>query len=219
MALSQKGRASLVASKMGENNPMFGTISPTRKVSISRDDLERMFVAEGHAIRWIAKELAVSSRTVQNWLKCYGIFLSPEQLSSRKSHGGELAWNYQGGKITHQGYIYSHSLTHPCRNRDNYIMQHRLVVEEFINRLLYEGEQIHHLNWDKSDNRIVNLALFHSASEHTAFHKWMEKVGAYTLGLISSPPNPIAYDEPVLVSGEWIREINLSFWDKAAKAA
>lgn len=38
--------------------------------------------------------------------------------------------------------------------------EHRLVVERFIGRTLTTEEVIHHINWNKQDNRISNLFLF-----------------------------------------------------------
>jgi hypothetical protein len=44
--------------------------------------------------------------------------------------------------------------------------EHVLVVEEAIGRRLVPGEQVHHINGIRTDNRLENLQLCSSSSEH-----------------------------------------------------
>lgn len=55
--------------------------------------------------------------------------------------------------------------------------EHRLVVEEFLNRYLDDKEVIHHINFNRLDNRIENLMLFKSQKEHASFHLFIKKYG------------------------------------------
>ncbi len=75
---------------------------------------------------------------------------------------GPLSKCYKGGTISSQGYKVFH--------RDGKrILEHRDVMEKYIGRKLNKGEQVHHRNGNKLDNRIVNLMLL-TSSEHAKLH-------------------------------------------------
>lgn len=54
------------------------------------------------------------------------------------------------------GYVY---LTFPDE-RDRRILKHRHVMEQHLGRPLWPDETVHHLNGQRSDNRIENLELW-----------------------------------------------------------
>lgn len=76
--------------------------------------------------------------------------------------------------INTDGYIIIHSPNHPFKNKNNYVYEHRLMMEKKLDRYLTTNEQIHHIDGDKQNNNINNLRLFSSASQHTSNY-WKEK--------------------------------------------
>lgn len=85
---------------------------------------------------------------------------------------GENNHFWTGGvKTRGDGYLASWvGSDHPMASADGYVLEHRLVVSESIGRPLTSEEVVHHVNGVRDDNRIENLRLLSSASEHTALH-------------------------------------------------
>jgi hypothetical protein len=74
--------------------------------------------------------------------------------------------NWKGGKTTEHGYILIWKPDHPYCNKSGYVKEHRLVMEVYLGRYLDPKEKVHHKNGDKKDNRLDNLELFQSNSDH-----------------------------------------------------
>ena len=52
---------------------------------------------------------------------------------------------------------------------ERYVYEHRLIMEEYLGRLLENDEVVHHLNGNKLDNKIENLIVM-SRSGHSSGH-------------------------------------------------
>jgi len=89
-----------------------------------------------------------------------------------QNHGykGSICSNWNGGKTIHEGYVMLSQPHHPRADVNGYVKEAHLVAEKALNRFLNPQECIHHINGVKTDNRLENLYLFASGSEHTAYH-------------------------------------------------
>lgn len=66
-------------------------------------------------------------------------------------------------------YWYARLPEHPNSNCQGYILEHRVIMENKIGRLLDKSEIVHHKNDNKKDNRLNNLRLM-TVKEHNQLH-------------------------------------------------
>jgi len=77
-----------------------------------------------------------------------------------------------------QGYILIFCPDHPySETRKGWILEHRVVVENFIKRKLRTGECIHHIDKNKKNNDIKNLMVFQSHKAHASWHNKLKRYG------------------------------------------
>jgi len=64
-------------------------------------------------------------------------------------------------------------------NWEGFIYEHIEIAEKFLKREIRENEVVHHLDGNRSNNRIENLLVL-ERSQHSKLHKWLEKKGDIT---------------------------------------
>lgn len=95
---------------------------------------------------------------------------------------GKNHYKWKGGRKLHsEGYVYVMQKDHPCADRFGYVLEHRILVERHLLKTnpfsehitiidgiptLKRSVVIHHKNGVKHDNRIRNLLILSSQSEH-----------------------------------------------------
>ena len=88
-------------------------------------------------------------------LKQYASSVCKNCYSQRLDANG----NWKGGKIVHKaGYIMVKVKDWPKNN--GYKFEHIIIMEEKLGRELFPGENVHHINGIRDDNRIENLELW-----------------------------------------------------------
>ena len=80
-------------------------------------------------------------------------------------------------KKRRDGYISVYMPDHPYATKDGYVMEHILVMENYIGRYITRDEVVHHINKIRDDNRIENLKLM-TFKEHAGMNlkeRWAER--------------------------------------------
>lgn len=73
-------------------------------------------------------------------------------------------------KIISKGdYDYCIVRNHPNRTKNDYVLYHRIIMENHLGRLLNSNEVVHHIDGNKKNNVIDNLSVM-TAKEHGALH-------------------------------------------------
>jgi predicted DNA-binding protein YlxM (UPF0122 family) len=107
---------------------------------------------------------------------------------------GEEASNWKGGrKLTSGGHMYAYYPQHPYATKEGYIMEHRMVMEEYLGRILHNDYVVHHIDGLKLNNTIENLMLLPNRSAHLQLHFEASREIAYLKDILKL--HNIKYDE------------------------
>jgi len=116
----------------------------------------------------------------------------PEKVAKMLEHRimprGEKSASWKGGRfIDRWGYV---QISLPLGDfflqmvkANGYVLEHRLVIAKHLGRVLQSWEIVHHKNGIRDDNRLENLELASSVSEHIKEHSKGYRDG-YRLGLL-----------------------------------
>jgi hypothetical protein len=96
----------------------------------------------------------VGQSVISNVLRKAGVFRGGKP--TRQAHG-----NWKGGRVsTSAGYIAVKDGEYiDMHDSAGYTLEHRLVMARSLGRPLAPSETVHHINGDRTDNRIENLQL------------------------------------------------------------
>jgi uncharacterized protein (DUF1330 family) len=171
----------------------------SKKHRITKALFEKLYLKQRIPVKKIRKILDIGMGTFYKYLSGYKIpkrtFTMPKEkkhwayntkwskqqrikakkrMSGKNNHNygkfGKESTGWKTGRKYGSGYIYVYVPSHPGHKR-RYVAEHRLVMEKHLGRYLKPGEEIHHINGIKDDNRLSNLMLFSSRSEHLSYDK------------------------------------------------
>jgi len=102
---------------------------------------------------------------------------------------GTAAPRWKGGRIHNShGYMEVYKPDHKYASTNHYVLEHRVIMEQYLGRILDPTEIVHHINGDVKDNREENLMLFSNRGAHLTWHRDLyEKQGKKWGGNHDSP--------------------------------
>ena len=105
-------------------------------------------------------------------------------MKGRKRSGppltGESNPAWRGGRYIEpkKGYVMIRHPNHPRARTNGYVLEHILVAESMMGRPLVRGEELHHINKNRADNRPENLRVYQSHREHWIKEHYREVAAA-----------------------------------------
>jgi len=115
---------------------------------------------EGKSVSKISDTMQTDREVIRRLLAEHNVKVEARHPRARGAAHGSWA----GGRITDaSGYvkvrIYRDDPLWAMANSGFYVAEHRLVMARHLGRPLAKSETVHHINGDKTDNRIENLQL------------------------------------------------------------
>ena len=77
---------------------------------------------------------------------------------------------FTGRTISVRGYVRVRCDGHPRADRNGFVLEHILVVEQVLGRYLEACHPIHHVNENRQDNRPSNLVVCQDNAYHRLLH-------------------------------------------------
>jgi hypothetical protein len=82
--------------------------------------------------------------------------------------------NRKRGHLDRNGYVLISGRGHPNSEKGGRIREHILIMSKYLSRPLRKGEQVHHKNGIRNDNRIENLELW--STSHPSGQRVEDKI-------------------------------------------
>jgi hypothetical protein len=101
------------------------------------------------------------------------------------------------------GYVAVKRQDHPKAMKDNLVYEHILIAEMMLGRPLRDDEQIHHLDFNRKNNKKSNILVL-PKGQHTKLHNWIDRMELQPI--IEAESDGKYHVEQCLNCGEYIKD-------------
>lgn len=143
-----------------------------KKLKVTKDHLilEKLGVWKEAGKFLVGDTLMVNGERVCNICKSKdGLILNKKSENYGMCRKCYFRLRYKRWYVDKDGYILIKQEDHPYKTYSGYVLEHRLVYENYLGRYLNKNEVIHHKNGIKGDNRLENLELT-TVKDHQKLH-------------------------------------------------
>jgi hypothetical protein len=175
-------------------------------IPFTEAELHRDYVQLGMSQAEIAAKYSTTQKVVWRAMRKMGV---PTRKAAKRNQTRAKNSTWKGGRVLcarvkrqrgerasfGNGYFYLLLPDHPNANKGGYVAEHIAVWTAHAGRPIRDGEMIHHINLNKHDNRIENLAMT-TAAEHALWHNQLEELAVTLLlrqGRITFDPTKGGY--------------------------
>lgn len=154
----------------------------------ARNEIKRLYIEEGYSTRMIEAEIMVGRNIVAKILREEGLIRNKSESSKLAIKSGRKPTIKMDFPMTdeHKANLYKSRFPNGPKGfymKNGYRLltvgdnvnreEHIVIMENHLKRKLNKNEVIHHINGNRSDNRIDNLSVM-TRSEHTRYHRLLK---------------------------------------------
>lgn len=172
----------------------------TYAVPFTEADLHRDYVTLRMTQEEIAAKYGTTQKVVWRAMEKMGI---ERRVAAKRDQRGALNTTWKGGRVLAaknkrqrgerasfgNGYFYILDRFHPNAKSGGYVAEHIVVATKARGRALDTGEMVHHIDLNKHNNELKNLAIT-TASAHAIWHAQLEEIAVSFMreGLVAFDP-------------------------------
>jgi len=126
-----------------------------KKFFVTKEELQAKY-DELNGMQVVAEHYGVSKKLIMNYMNRFGIIRVDDREPCERM-------------MTGHGYVLLYRPEHPGASQRGYVLEHRLVMEEYLGHAVHPDMVVHHDDEDRENNCIDNLVLM-TNSAHMKLH-------------------------------------------------